>query len=177
MMLPSQSQLFCQKQYYPFLPLQGVRHHHLESILYSWISIFWWKRDHCSFPWSYNPSMHWDLHPNHERVQTFRCCLLTLCLAFERQCLYKCKTLVFGVWSKIGDNISAMLSTLRLSTLTYIGRDEEKKLGQILTSLMELSDAAEFINPVDWECKSSLTQSLNLTIILYWWRILWICWR
>jgi hypothetical protein len=50
-----------------------------------------------------------------------------------------------------------MLSTLRLSTLTYIGRDEEKKLGQILTSLMELSDAAEFINPVDWECKSFLT--------------------
>jgi hypothetical protein len=35
-----------------------------------------------------------------------------------------------------------MLSTLKLTTLTYIGRDEEKKLSQILTYLMELPDSS-----------------------------------
>lgn len=43
-----------------------------------------------------------------------------------------------------------MISTLKLTTQTFIGREEEKKLGQILTYLMELPDCAEFINPVDW---------------------------
>lgn len=44
-----------------------------------------------------------------------------------------------------------MLSSLRLTTLTVIGREEEKKLSQMLVYLMELPDSAEFINPVDWQ--------------------------
>lgn len=44
-----------------------------------------------------------------------------------------------------------MLSTLKLQTLTGIGREEEKKLSLILTYLIELPEASEFIHPVDWE--------------------------
>ena len=44
-----------------------------------------------------------------------------------------------------------MLSSLRLTSLTYIGREEEKKLHQIITYLMDLPEASEFIHPVDWE--------------------------
>jgi hypothetical protein len=44
-----------------------------------------------------------------------------------------------------------MLSTLKLTTLTGIGREEEKKLSLILTYLIELPEASEFIHPVDWE--------------------------
>ena len=50
-----------------------------------------------------------------------------------------------------------MLSTLRLNTITYIGREEEKKLNQIITYLMDLPEATEFIHPVDWECILSFT--------------------
>ena len=98
----------------------------------------------------------------------FLCCLWPFVWLLSGNVYTNARPLRLVYDRKIGDNISAMQSTLRLSTLTYIGRDEEKKLGQILTSLMELSDAAEFINPVDWECKSSSTQRSNLTIILCW---------
>lgn len=87
----------------------------------------------------------------------FLCCLWPFVWLLSGNVYTNARPLRLVYDRKIGDNISAMQSTLRLSTLTYIGRDEEKKLGQILTSLMELSDAAEFINPVDWECKSSST--------------------
>ena len=43
-----------------------------------------------------------------------------------------------------------MQSSLRLNTVTYIGREEEKKLTLIITFLIELPDAHEFIHPVDW---------------------------
>lgn len=50
-------------------------------------------------------------------------------------------------WTIIG----GMLSSLKLNTLTYIGREEEKKLNQIIGHLMDLPEASEFIHPVDWE--------------------------
>lgn len=48
-----------------------------------------------------------------------------------------------------------MLSSLKLNTVTYIGREEEKKLTLIITFLIDLPEASEFIHPVDWECTSS----------------------
>jgi hypothetical protein len=44
-----------------------------------------------------------------------------------------------------------MISTLKLNSVTYIGRDEEKKLGLIISYLIDMPEAAEFIHPVDWE--------------------------
>lgn len=35
-----------------------------------------------------------------------------------------------------------MFSSLKLNTLTYIGREEEKKLNQIITYLMDLPEAS-----------------------------------
>jgi hypothetical protein len=57
-----------------------------------------------------------------------------------------------------------MLSTLKLQTLTGIGREEEKKLTLILTYLIELPEASEFIHPVDWEGTNYNTQNYNLLI-------------
>lgn len=50
-----------------------------------------------------------------------------------------------------------MLSSLKLNTITYIGREEEKKLTQIITYLMDLPEASEFIHPVDWEGTQPIT--------------------
>lgn len=48
-------------------------------------------------------------------------------------------------------NRQTMISTLKLNSVTYIGRDEEKKLGLIISYLIDMPEAAEFIHPVDWE--------------------------
>lgn len=48
-----------------------------------------------------------------------------------------------------------MFSTLKLNSITYIGREEEKKLTLIITFLIDLPEASEFIHPVDWECTPS----------------------
>lgn len=61
-----------------------------------------------------------------------------------------------------------MLSSLKLNTLTFIGREEEKKLNQIIAYLMDLPEAAEFIHPVDWEGNSLSIQNSNSTTILSW---------
>jgi hypothetical protein len=44
-----------------------------------------------------------------------------------------------------------MMSSLKLSSVTYIGREEEKKLGLIISYLIDMPEATEFIHPVDWE--------------------------
>jgi hypothetical protein len=44
-----------------------------------------------------------------------------------------------------------MLSTLRLTTTTMLGKDEEKKLSLILSYLIDNPEATEFLHPVDWE--------------------------
>lgn len=61
-----------------------------------------------------------------------------------------------------------MLSTLKLTTLTGIGREEEKKLSLILTYLIELPEASEFIHPVDWEGTHTQRQNSNSTITPSW---------
>ena len=57
--------------------------------------------------------------------------------------------------------LEAMLSSLKLNTITYIGREEEKKLTQIITYLMDLPEATEFIHPVDWEGTHPSTKNCN----------------
>lgn len=52
-----------------------------------------------------------------------------------------------------------MFSSLKLNSLTFIGREEEKKLNQIISYLMDLPEAAEFIHPVDWEGNSPNIQN------------------
>ena len=59
-----------------------------------------------------------------------------------------------------------MLSSLKLNTVTYIGRDEEKKLMQIITYLMDLPEAAEFVHPVDWEGICSFIKNFSSMTIL-----------
>lgn len=54
-----------------------------------------------------------------------------------------------------------MLSTLKLSSVTYIGREEEKKLGLIISYLIDMPEATEFIHPVDWEGISTFIQSYS----------------
>ncbi len=54
-----------------------------------------------------------------------------------------------------------MISTLKLTSVTYIGREEEKKLGLIISYLIDMPEAGEFINPVDWEGTAAATQSWN----------------
>lgn len=52
-----------------------------------------------------------------------------------------------------------MLSSLKLTSVTYIGREEEKKLGLIISYLIDMPEAGEFIHPVDWEGTPAATQS------------------
>lgn len=52
-----------------------------------------------------------------------------------------------------------MLSSLKLNSVTYIGREEEKKLGLIISYLIDMPEATEFIHPVDWEGTPSLIES------------------
>jgi hypothetical protein len=44
-----------------------------------------------------------------------------------------------------------MLSTLKLSSTTPIGKDENKKILIILSSLFESNDSYDFREPVDWK--------------------------
>jgi hypothetical protein len=57
-----------------------------------------------------------------------------------------------------------MFSSLKLTSVTYIGREEEKKLSLIISYLIDMPEAGEFIHPVDWEGTPSATQSSNSTI-------------
>lgn len=43
------------------------------------------------------------------------------------------------------------MSTLKLTNSTPLGRDEQRKLSLILNYLIDNPEAAEFLNPVDWE--------------------------
>lgn len=61
-----------------------------------------------------------------------------------------------------------MLSSLRLTTFTGIGREEEKKLSLILTYLIDMPEATEFIHPVDWQCTSRPTQNSSSTTTPSW---------
>lgn len=58
-----------------------------------------------------------------------------------------------------------MLSSLKLNSVTYIGRDEEKKLSTIVTYLIDTPEAAEFLNPVDWQGKVPTIKNSSSTII------------
>lgn len=44
-----------------------------------------------------------------------------------------------------------MLSSLKLFSKTPIGKDEQKKLKNILQSLLTSNDSIEFRVPVDWK--------------------------
>jgi hypothetical protein len=44
-----------------------------------------------------------------------------------------------------------MLSSLKLTTNTVIGKEELKKLNIILQSLLDNNDSFEFRQPVDWK--------------------------
>ena len=46
-----------------------------------------------------------------------------------------------------------MRSSLKLNTVSAIGKDEQKKLNIIINFLYESSDAYEFREPVDWKSK------------------------
>jgi hypothetical protein len=56
-----------------------------------------------------------------------------------------------------------MMSSLKLNTQTFIGREEEKKINQIISYLMDLPEAAEFLHPVDWEGSYHLIKNSNST--------------
>lgn len=59
--------------------------------------------------------------------------------------------------------MQGMFSSLKLTSVTYIGREEEKKLGLIISYLIDMPEAGEFIHPVDWEGNPAATQSYNST--------------
>ena len=44
-----------------------------------------------------------------------------------------------------------MLSSLKLTSTTILGKDEDKKLTLILSYLVDNPEAAEFLYPVEWE--------------------------
>ena len=44
-----------------------------------------------------------------------------------------------------------MNSSLKLTTQTPLGKEELKKINNILTSLFDNQDSYEFRNPVDWK--------------------------
>lgn len=57
-----------------------------------------------------------------------------------------------------------MLSSLKLASVTYIGREEEKKLSLIISYLIDMPEATEFIHPVDWEGTHRHTKNSNSMI-------------
>lgn len=47
-----------------------------------------------------------------------------------------------------------MMSTLKLTSRTILGKEETKKVKTILQSLMDNNDSYDFRVPVDWKGKS-----------------------
>ena len=52
-----------------------------------------------------------------------------------------------------------MLSSMKLSQTTLMGKEEAKKIRTIIQSLLDKPESYDFQNPVDWKGKTSLTFS------------------
>ena len=55
-----------------------------------------------------------------------------------------------------------MLSSLKLSSRTILGKEETKKVNTILMSLMDSNDSYDFRQPVDWKGKSDIKQRFGI---------------
>jgi hypothetical protein len=55
-----------------------------------------------------------------------------------------------------------MLSTLKLSSKTFLGKDEIKKVKTILQALNDCSESFDFRNPVDWKGSPPPNSGLEL---------------
>jgi hypothetical protein len=60
-----------------------------------------------------------------------------------------------------------MISTLKLTSKTYLGKDEMKKVKTILQALNDCNESFDFRNPVDWKGNIYIYNIIGLGLLDY----------